>query len=61
MKMGKKLALALGIAAGALVAVVATGRSGKKVRSNISKKVQEQKNDFKQATELYNDTEAHYI
>ncbi|ELR72701.1 hypothetical protein C900_01080 [Fulvivirga imtechensis AK7] len=61
MKTGKTLALALGIAAGALVAVVVTGRSGKKIRKQVARKYQEQKNDISQATRLYDDSEAQYI
>ena len=61
MKTGKTLALALGIAAGALAAVVVTGRSGKKIRNQVARKYQEQKNDVAQATRLYDDSEAQYI
>lgn len=61
MKIGKTLALALGIAAGALVTVVATGRSGKKVRNGVARRFDQQQNDVKQATGVYDDSEAHYI
>lgn len=61
MKTGKTLALALGIAAGALVAVVVTGRSGKTVRKKVARRYREQKNDILQAAKLYDDSEAQYI
>lgn len=59
MKIRSKLALALGLAAGAVVAVVATGRTGKKTRQYISEKYEKPKTDH--TSDQYDDSEAFYI
>ena len=59
MKIRRKLALALGLAAGAVVAVVATGRTGKKTRQYISGKYEKPKTD--RTSDHYDDSEVFYI
>lgn len=58
MKIRRKLALALGLAAGAVVAMVATGRTGKRTKQYISGKYNEPKTNF-----IYqdDDSETFYI
>lgn len=55
MKIRKKLALTLGMAAGAVVAVVATGRTGKRTRQYVFRK------NMNFPSEPYDDSEVHYI
>ncbi|MBL6446470.1 YtxH domain-containing protein [Fulvivirga sp. 29W222] len=55
----RKLAIALGLAAGAAVAVVATGRNGKKTRQYISGKYEKLKTNL--TAEQYDDSEVFYI
>lgn len=61
MKIGKKLALVLGIATGAIVAIAMTGRAGKRTRQYISRRTQDEGAEVKQTSEKYDDSEVHYI
>ncbi|UII34844.1 hypothetical protein LVD17_13615 [Fulvivirga ulvae] len=58
MRIRRKLALALGLAAGAVFAVVATGRTGKKTRQYISRKYEKPNTNI---TDQYDESDAFYI
>lgn len=59
MRTNKKLALTLGFAAGAVVAVLVSGRNGKKNKSYVG--LHSPQPGFKLISERYDDSEVYYI